>query len=84
MSDDQFTRLFNHINKRFDELSSEVNLRFSRLEGRVDSLHGVAEALIAEVQDTRVENAARNAQLHRHEAAVDQLATHAKLQLHYE
>lgn len=50
MSQDEFTRLFNHISKRFDESAAELAAAreefregMDRIYGQLDALHGKAD-----------------------------------------
>ncbi len=46
MSQDEFTRLFNHMNQRFDEMEARfdtVNKRFDDVFSHFDALHAKAD-----------------------------------------
>lgn len=46
MSQDEFTRLFNHMNKRFDAIEAqfdEVHKRFDNVNAHFDELHAKAD-----------------------------------------
>lgn len=79
MSDDQFTRLFKYMEKRFDEMGG----RMDRLEGRMSSLEGLIDTVIKQQEVDQHERLAMNHQLDRHERWHHQAAAKIGLKLDY-
>ena len=61
MSEDQFTKLFKYMEKRFDD----VDGRFDKVDERIDRLVSSMDGFVKILEDERAENAARDAQFER-------------------
>lgn len=61
MSEDQFTKLFKYMEKRFDE----VNARFDIIEQRIDNLTNTIDAFVKRLDDFEIEQASRDRQFER-------------------
>jgi hypothetical protein len=80
MSDDQFTKLFNYMNKRFDEMSA----RFEATDQKIDKLYGLLDTVIKNQETEQQERAATNHQLARFERWHHQTADKLGLTLDYQ
>lgn len=61
MSEDQFTKLFKYMEKRFDE----IDKRFDEVNARIDRLTDTIDAFVKRLDDFETEQAARDAQWER-------------------
>lgn len=76
MSQDEFTKLFNHMNKRFDAIEArfdQITQQFSDVHAHFDELHGKAD-----VDDT--ERLVITKQLNQHEDWITQAGNKIGLQ----
>ncbi|MDX1765525.1 MAG: hypothetical protein R3313_01080 [Candidatus Saccharimonadales bacterium] len=58
MSDDQFTKLFKHMNKRFDEMSTKLDSKAS--QDSLDSLTRTIDGFVKRLDSNEVEQGARD------------------------
>jgi hypothetical protein len=65
MSDDQFTKLFKYMTKRFDELESKIDAKAD--DAKVDRVLGLLDAVTKQQEVDQHERLAMNNQLDRHE-----------------
>lgn len=77
MSDDQFTKLFKYMEKRFDE----VDKRFDRQDKRLDDLVGTIADLAAQIRDFTAELSAQSRQMDRLREAILQIAKETGIKL---
>lgn len=81
MSDDQFTKIFKYMEKRFDEVTAHFDARFDRQDARIDSILGALDTLAKDHEVKEHERLAMSHQLDRHERWINQLATEARTEL---
>ena len=70
MSHDEFTRLFNYMERRFDEIEYKLDRK-----AESDKVEYALDLILKKLGDHDAELAAINAQLNRHEGWFRQLAT---------
>lgn len=63
MSDDQFTKLFKHMNVRFDEMGSKLDGKAS--QDSLDRLTNAVDAFVRRLDTEEVENKMRDRQFER-------------------
>jgi hypothetical protein len=63
MSDDQFTKLFKHMNTRFDEMSTMLDSKSS--QDSVDRLTNTIDSFIRRLDTEEIENKVRDRQFER-------------------
>lgn len=69
MTDDQFNKLWNHIDERFHELRDEV----SQTRERVDGIYNHLDDIRGLLDTDELERGAQSVQLDRHEDALTRL-----------
>jgi chromosome segregation ATPase len=80
MSDDQFTRLFKYMQKRFDNVDKQLE----KNEHEHADMRGSMAELSAEVRDYRNEVLVMGHQVSQHAGAIAQLATATGVKLDFE
>jgi predicted nucleic acid-binding Zn-ribbon protein len=80
MSDDQFTKLFKYIERRFDELAHEVE----DVRGQVSQVNGTVDGIAKQLDTDAAERAAITRQLDRHDRWHHQTADKLGLKLDYQ
>lgn len=70
MSEDQFTKLFNYINQRFDD----IDKKFDKVDDRFDQVMNVLVEHTGRFDDLEIEMAAINSHLVRHDWQIQKLA----------
>jgi phage-related tail protein len=80
MSDDQFTKLFTHMEKRFTEMSQEIGGVREQVSRVYDAVDGVAKR----IDTDDAERAAIARQLTRHEHWIEQIAAKLDVTLDYQ
>lgn len=78
MSEDQFTKLFNHINKRFDE---QDLLQFAEVHARLDKVYNALDGMTDALKEAEVERAALTASDDRQKNWIKQLAGSTNIEL---
>ncbi|HEU5376146.1 MAG TPA: hypothetical protein VFV38_11945 [Ktedonobacteraceae bacterium] len=74
MSADEFTKLFNYMEKRFSELEAKLDTRFDAIDKRIDHLINVIDNLAKRVEINDEERIVMAHQLERLDQWVHQLA----------
>ena len=80
MSDDQFTRLFKYMEKRFDE----VDKRFEETNERIDDVGGAVGELAAQVRDYHNESIFLKNHVNKLTEAIKQIAAETGIKLKVE
>jgi len=81
MSDDQFTKLFKYVERRFDEVEARLDARFDKQDARIDSILGALDAIAKNQEIEEHERLAMSHQLDRHERWIKQVARDAGTEL---
>jgi len=81
MSEDQFTKLFTHMNRRFDELTSDINGQLAHVNHRIDDIYTVLDSMNNRLDAIEVEFAAMSVQDDRQTDWIKQLASVTSTQL---
>jgi hypothetical protein len=81
MSTDEFTRLFNYMEKRFGELEAKMDARFDETNGRIDRIIGSVETLAKHQEINDDERLVMGHQLERLDQWVHQLAAKIGVEL---
>ncbi len=79
MSDDQFTRLFSYMEKRFDEMQSALDDKMSKKQGEM--LQRAVDNLVARTETDELERGALGSKVDRHKAWIKDLARVSKVKL---
>lgn len=79
MTNDQFTKLFNHMNQRFDEVEAKLETKANR--SQVDHIQQTLDGIANRLDRDDVERAAIIDKLDRHEHWIGQLARNTDTQL---
>ncbi len=72
MAQDEFTKLFNHMNKRFDQLEKRLDDTASK--DQFDILLKTLDGFLKRLDNIEADNVARDAQYARHDRWLHQIA----------
>ncbi|OZC91766.1 hypothetical protein CH254_04615 [Rhodococcus sp. 06-412-2C] len=76
MKEDEFTRLFKYMEKRFDALEGQLAKKAD-----ADEMNNRFDQVIGAIDDLSTEHAALSSQVARHDSWIQQLSTHVDLTL---
>lgn len=79
MTQDEFSKLFRYMTERFDKLDAELAKKAD-----ADEMYRRFDAVIAQLDDIKIEQAAQRVQLDRHERWHHETAEHVGLKLSHE
>jgi len=78
---DQGTKLYHYLDKRFADVHTEMNDHFARVETRLDGIESTVDAIYKRLEDAEIEQTAIQSQLDRHDRWHHQAADKLGLQL---
>jgi hypothetical protein len=76
MNEDEFTKLFKYMEKRFDAIETELVKK-----SNTDDMNHRFDQVIGALDDLLTEHAALASQVDRHDALIHQLSAHTNLKL---
>jgi hypothetical protein len=76
MNDDEFTKLFKYMEKRFDALEEQLAKKAD-----ADEMNNRFDQTIGALDDLSTEHAALTSQVDRHDGWIQQIGTHVDLKL---
>ncbi len=79
MSDDQFTKLFKYMEKRFDGIEK----RFDEQDKKIDAIYAILDAHLKKIEVLLEENSVRDHQYQRIERWVHEIAEKTGVKLTY-
>ncbi|KAB1658144.1 hypothetical protein [Pseudoclavibacter sp. CFCC 11306] len=74
MNDDQFDKLWNHFEQRFNELNERLDIRTGRLGDKIDGIYNHPDALRETLDTDEVERGALADEVERHENWIERAA----------
>ena len=79
MAQDEFTKLFNHMNKRFDKLEKQLDNNATKKQ--LDNLIVTIDGFLKRLDNIEADNMARDLQYARHDRWIHQLANKTGIEL---
>ena len=79
MSQDEFTRIFNYMEKRFDASDAKQDQIYVELKGEMNDIRNILDSLLAKSDTDEQERLVMGHQLGRHEAWLERAADKLKL-----